>query len=453
MAMDGPFAGITLAELGRQLRDGGTDPVELADRALAAARSAQPVGNAFVCLDPDGALAAADLLRTELARGADRGPLHGIPVAIKDVVDTAGLATTMGSRHFAGHRPARDAEAVARLRAAGAIIVGKTTTHEFAYGPTGDRSANGPCANPHDPRMMAGGSSAGSAAAVGAGLVPLALGTDTGGSVRIPAALCGVVGLRPTYGRIPTAGVFPLSWSLDTVGPIAGTVSDVAVAWTALAGAAPDPAHRDVGPPPATLRLGVPTAEWFERVDDTVRAALEAIVERLAARGASVRAVPIPDVDELVHLYRTVQAGEAVAIHVDRMTNAPELFDPEVLERLRAAAKLPAWDYARSLRRLHELRGEATHRLAGVNALVLPTVAILAPPLGTRTADLGGGWTSARDALLAFTAPWSVLGLPAISVPVTGRGPGELPIGVQFVGVPGGDDELLAVAGAAEPAT
>jgi aspartyl-tRNA(Asn)/glutamyl-tRNA(Gln) amidotransferase subunit A len=256
---------------------------------------------------------------------------------------------------------------------------------------------------------------------VAAGLVPLALGTDTGGSVRIPAALCGVVGLRPSYGRVPTTGVFPLSWSLDTVGPIAATVADVTLAWAALAGAAPGPTPGHADRPPSTLRLGVPTDGWFDQVDGTVRAAVGATVERLVALGASVRAVEVPDAGELVHLYRTVQAGEAVAIHVDRMTNAPELFDPEVLERLRAAAQLPAWEYARSLRRLHQLRGEAPHRLAGLDALVLPTVAVLAPPLGARTGDLGGGWTSARDALLAFTAPWSVLGLPAISVPDAGR--------------------------------
>ncbi|OLB77700.1 MAG: hypothetical protein AUI14_15345 [Actinobacteria bacterium 13_2_20CM_2_71_6] len=437
----GPFTGITLAEIGRQLRSGACDPVDLAQRSLAAVEVAQPAYNAFVTVDSDGALAAAARARDELARGVDRGPLHGIPLAVKDVIDTAGLTTTMGSRHFATNVPARDAEAVARLRAAGAIVVGKTTTHQFAYGPTGDRAANGPGRNPYDPALMAGGSSAGSAAAVALGLVPLALGTDTGGSVRIPAALCGVVGLRPSPDRIPTSGVFPLSWSLDTVGPIAGNATDVCVAWSVLTGTAS-------GPVPSVLRVGVVTGTWFSRVDDRVGAAVDGFVERLAEQGASIRPVPVADAEELLHLYRTVQSAEAVSVHLERVAEAPELFDPEVLDRLRTAAEVPAWDYARSLRRLVALRHAAVHRLAGVDVLVLPTVPVLAPPVGVRDADIGGGWTSPRDALLAFTAPWSVLGLPAISIPV--GSPTGLPVGVQLVGLPGGDEELLAAARIAE---
>lgn len=443
----GPFAGVTLNELGDRLRSGETDPVELVAGALAAVPLTQPKLNAFAALDPDRAMTAAARLREELRRGFDRGPLHGIPVAVKDVVDTAGLATAMGSRHFAGHVPARDAEAVVRLRAAGAVVVGKTTTHEFAYGPTGDRAANGPCANPRDPRRMAGGSSAGSAAAVAAGLVPLALGTDTGGSVRIPAALCGVVGLRPSFGKIPTTGVFPLSWSLDTVGPIAGCVTDAALGLDAMTGTtAAGRRPAGIGPAPSALRLGIPTAGWFERLDDAVASAVAELLDRLRAAGARIRAVPVPDVAELLQLYRTVQSAEAVSVHVERMTQAPELFDPEVLDRLKAAADVPAWDYARSLRRLGELRSRAGDRLADVDVLLLPTVPVRAPLLGSRDADLGGGWRAPRDALLAFTTPFSVLGLPAISVPAGLLQTGELPVGTQLVGHPGGDDELLAAA-------
>ncbi len=434
----GPFTGRTIAAIGADLRAGVSDPVALLDETLAAIQAAQPAVNAFVTVDGDGARAAAELARAELARGVDRGPLHGVPVAVKDIVDTAGLVTTMGSRHFADHVPAADAPVVTRLRVAGAVIVGKTTTHEFAYGPTGDVAANGPCANPRDPRRMAGGSSAGSAAAVAAGLVPLAVGTDTGGSVRIPAALCGVAGLRPSCDAVPTTGVFPLSWTLDTVGPIAGCVADVALGWTVLSGrtvAGPPP-----GPPP---RIGVPVGPWFERVDPSVAEAVDAWVRRL---GGPVRAVPVPDAEELAGLYRTVQSAEAVAVHVDRLAERPDRYQPETLQRLRLAEQVPAWDYARALRRLHEVRARAVRRFAGVDLLVLPTVPILAPPLGTREGDLGGGWTSPREALLAFNTPWSVLGLPALSVPVAGLGPGELPIGAQLVGLPGGDEELLGMA-------
>jgi aspartyl-tRNA(Asn)/glutamyl-tRNA(Gln) amidotransferase subunit A len=445
----GPFTGVTLAEVAGRLRDGTADPAELVERVIAAIADSQSAINAFVSIDADGARKAAATARDELARGVDRGPLHGVPVAIKDIVDTAGLATTMGSRHFAGNVAPRDAEVVARLRAAGAIVVGKTTTHEFAYGPTGDRAANGPCANPHDPGRMAGGSSAGSAAAVAAGIVPLAVGTDTGGSVRIPAALCGVVGIRPSTGRVPLDGVFPLSWSLDAVGVLAADVAGTAAGWRVLSGehqVSPETAS----PEPAALRIGLVAGAWFERLDGTVRAGLDDLVERLSAGGSRIVPVQVPDGEELRELYGTVQSVEAVSIHHDRMADAPERFDAEVLQRLRAAEQVPARDYARALRRLAELRATAPDRLAGFDVLLLATVPVLAPPLGARDGDIGGGWASPRDALLAHTAPWSVLGLPSMSVPAAGLEPGRLPVGAQLIGHPGGDEALLVAARAVE---
>jgi aspartyl-tRNA(Asn)/glutamyl-tRNA(Gln) amidotransferase subunit A len=438
----GPFTGASLASIAVQLRAGGTDPVELARRSLAAIEASQPTINAFVTVDHDGALAAAERARDELARGTDRGPLHGVPVAVKDIVDTAGLVTTMGSRHFAGHVPDADAEVVTRLRAAGAVIVGKTTTHEFAYGPTGDRAANGPCANPHDPRRMAGGSSAGSAAAVAAGLVPLAIGTDTGGSVRIPAALCGVAGIRPSPLRVPDRGVFPLSWSLDSVGVLAGDVAATATGWAVLSGVR----STVDSPAPDALRVGL--ADGFDQLDPAVRSGLTRLVNQLARAGARLTHVTVPDVEELRWLYRTIQSAEAVSIHHDRMMTAAELFDPEVLQRLRTADQIPAREYARALRRFGEVRATAGRLLDGVDVLLLPTVPVLAPPLGARDADIGGGWTSPRDALLAYTSPFSTLGLPAMSIPVPA--PGALPVGVQLVGAPGGDESVFAVAGAVE---
>ncbi len=436
----GPFHGVTLSAIAVQLRDGGTEPVALVRQTLDAVAASQPVINAFVTVDEQGALRAAIRAADELSTGVDRGPLHGVPVAVKDIVDTAGLATSMGSRHFAGHVPARDAEVVSRLRAAGAVIVGKTTTHEFAYGPTGDRAANGPCANPHDPRRMAGGSSAGSAAAVAAGLVPLAIGTDTGGSVRIPAALCGVTGIRPSPGRVPDAGVFPLSWSLDSVGVIAADVAGTATGWAVLAGA--DPAVPEPDPTPAALRVGVPTG-GFDRVDEAVHRGVCDLIDSLVAHGASVTPVALPDVEELRQLYRTIQSVEAVAVHHDRITNAPELFDPEVLQRLRAAAQIPARDYARALRRLAEVRAGAVRLMHGLDLILLPTVPVLAPPLGARDTDIGGGWTSPRDALLAHTVPFSVLGLPSMSIPLWPSTSDGLPAGAQLVGAPGADEALL----------
>jgi Asp-tRNA(Asn)/Glu-tRNA(Gln) amidotransferase A subunit family amidase len=433
----GPFTNTSLTAVAGRIHRGEVDPVELAEQSLSAIAESQPVLNAFVTVDADGALAAAERARDERARGLDRGPLHGVPVAVKDIVDTAGIRTTMGSRHFATNVPAHDAVVVTRLREAGAVIVGKTTTHEFAFGPTGDRTANGPGRNPHDPARMAGGSSAGSAAAVAAGLVPLAVGSDTGGSVRIPAALCGVTGIRPTFGRIPTDGVFPLSWSLDSVGPIAADVGGTVTGWEVLAGISAAAGDGQLS------RIGLVGDAWFDRLADPVRTAFEGALARLSAHGIEVVPVSVPDGEELYELYRTVQAVEVVAIHHDRLTRAPELFDPEVRQRLEAAGSITAREYASGLRRLAEVRGSAAGRFGGVDLMALPTVPIVAPPVDARDADLGGGWRSPRDALLAHNAPFSSLGVPAMSLPIPGDG---LPIGLQLVGPPGRDEALLAMA-------
>jgi aspartyl-tRNA(Asn)/glutamyl-tRNA(Gln) amidotransferase subunit A len=433
-----------LADVTAKLRDGTTDPVELTRQALAAIDAYQPSINAFVTVDVDGALAAAEQARAERAHGVRRGPLHGVPVAVKDIVDTAGLTTTMGSRHFAGHVPTTDAEVVTRLRAAGAVIVGKTTTHEFAFGPTGDRAANGAGSNPHDPTRMAGGSSAGSAAAVAAGLIPLAVGTDTGGSVRIPAALCGVVGIRPSMGRVPTDGVFPLSWSLDTVGVLAGDVAATRTGWSILTGDSADRAAVSL----AGLRVGLVTGEWFERLAPNVADAFADFRRALEAAGVAMTPVAVPDAADLNQLYRTVQAVEALSIHQDRMARAPELFDPEVRQRLELAATVSAPDYAVARRRLDEVRATAAARLSDVDILVLPTTPVTAPEVNARDTDLGGGWTVPRDALLAHDALWGVLGLPAVSLPIPAAGP--LPVGAQLVGRPAQDEELLAAALAIE---
>jgi aspartyl-tRNA(Asn)/glutamyl-tRNA(Gln) amidotransferase subunit A len=274
----------------------------------------------------------------------------------------------------------------------------------------------------------------------------LAVGTDTGGSVRIPAALCGVVGVRPSLGVVPTDGVFPLSWSLDTVGVLANDVAGTAAGWRVLTGSRlPIPQA-----PPAVdaLRVGLVTGAWFDRLDDVVRARFDDLAQLLVRGAATVEPVTVPDADELRALYATVQLVEALAIHQDRMASAPELFDPEVLQRLQAAADVPAVSYAGGLRQLAELRATAGDRLTGFDVLLLPTVPVLAPPLGIRDADIGGGWTSPRDALLAHNTLWGVLGLPAISVPIPN--PDGLPVGAQLVGRPGADAELLAVAGTIE---
>lgn len=426
----GFFAAHTVAGLAADLRAGRRSPVDLVEHALSAAARLGPELNAFVTVDEAGARSAARHAAGELAAGRDSGPLHGIPVAVKDLVDTAGLRTTMGSRHFADHVPERDAECVRRLRAAGAIVVGKTVTHEFAYGPTGDRSASGPARNPYDPRAMSGGSSAGSAVAVAAGIVPLAVGTDTGGSVRIPAACCGIVGLRPTSGTVPADGVFPLSATLDTVGPLARTVDDCRLLWHVLSGERTETAT-------ASARIAWVPPETFHPAVDAVTRAVRALVP-------DAERVEVPFARELLRDYRVIQSSEAYAVHAERVATAPELFGAELLTRLEAAEQVRGWEYVRALEQRRRAIAAIPRLFEHHDLLALPTIPLTAPPVGARTGRIGDTEIDVRAALLSLTSAWGVLGLPALSVPA-GLVDG-LPVGLQLVAPPGGERRLLAAA-------
>ncbi|MEU8248853.1 amidase [Nonomuraea sp. NPDC048916] len=433
----GPFTGRTITGLARDLRGRRTTSAELVERALDAIAGLDPSLNAFVSVDADGARAAARRADGELAEGADRGPLHGVPVGVKDLIMVAGLPVTMGSRHFAGQVADADAECVTRLRRAGAVIVGKTTTHEFAYGPTGDRSANGSSRNPWDPARMSGGSSGGSAAAVAAGMVPLALGTDTGGSVRIPAALCGVAGFKPAYAAIPADGVFPLSETLDHVGVLAADGHDCLHAYRCLALA---DVPEDTGPARVAWLDPAGLFACDPRVVSATRAAAGPLEELRLPAGIA---------GELLETYTAIQSSETAAVHAGRLAEAPELFDPEVLERLRVATEMPGWRYVRAMGARSRLAEVVAGALFGRHdVLALPTVPLTAPLLDQRETELDGRPVAVRAALLALTSPWNVLGLPALTVPA-GTVDG-LPVGLQFVCRPG-REHLLFEAAARRP--
>ncbi|GAA0345822.1 amidase [Actinoallomurus spadix] len=439
----GHFAGRSLGDLAADLRRRRTTATDLARHALDAVARLDPLVNAFTTVSADEALAAARQADRELADGLDRGPLHGIPVAVKDVIMVAGRPVTMGSRHFAGHVPTTDADCVRRLKEAGAVLVGQTTTHEFAYGPTGDRSATGPSRNPRDPGRMSGGSSGGSAVAVAAGMVPLAIGTDTGGSVRIPAALCGTAGFKPAYGVLPTGGVFPLSKTYDHVGLLAASAEDCRIAYHALVtGGRPSAEHAS--------RVGWLDPRTLFPVDARVLRSARTVLESSTGPLDELR-VPQRVAEELREAYTAIQSGEAAAVHAERLAERPDLFDPEVLDRLRAAATVPAWRYVRGLKARPRLADAVDALFERHDVLALPTVPIVAPLIDRREVDLDGGRVGVRDALLALTSPWNVLGLPALTVPA-GTVDG-LPTGLQLICRIGEEHRLFETAARAVPRT
>lgn len=421
----------SLPELAAAIASGELSPVEHVRDACD--RLAADPYNVVVTLDAARAEAAAEVLTAELARGEYRGPLHGVAIGVKDLIDVAGLPTRCGSDVFADAAAATaDAAVVARLRAAGAVVVAKLHTHEFAYGPTGDVAATGPARNPHDPTRITGGSSSGSAAAVAAGYVPLALGTDTGASVRTPAALCGVVGVKPAYGALPVDGAFPLSETLDHIGFLTADVAGAALVRDVLAGP---------GSPTAVHRVGVLVDDYWQAVDPVLGAAVDVAVARWRADGVEVVEIRTPMIDELAATYPVIVGAEAWATHRHRYAQRPGDYQPATRERLAPNADLPAHSYVDALRTRARLCAALRAAVGDVDALVLPTTRLRATPIGAAEVD----GVPVRPALLALTLPFNLTGWPAVSVP--GAVPdGGLPAGVQLVGVRVDERGLLQLA-------
>src|SRR5579859_5398615 len=446
----------TISDLAQQVRRGEISPVEITRACLERIEKRNPELNAFITVMADSALAEAQAAEAEIARGQWRGPLHGIPVALKDLIDTAGVRTTAASALHKDRIPKEDAEVVRRLRQAGAVIVGKNNLHEFAYGGSSLISYFGDMHNPWDLGRITGGSSGGSAAAVVAGMACAAIGTDTAGSIREPAALCGCVGLKPTYGRVPSRGVIALSLSLDHVGPLASTVADVAIVLQAIAGY--DAADITTSEVPVadyvsaaqegakSLRVGVPRPYFFDDLDAEVASALEHALRGIESLVAQAREIELN-----VPLDRTLQVAESYAYHAENAAKNPELYQAETLRRIRAGEKVSAAEYIQRRRELEEARRGIRQIFAEVDVLVTPTIPMPAPAI----ADLRANAEALRPAelkLLRNTRPFNVWGLPAISLPCGFTQTG-LPIGLQIAGPPWREDLVLRLAHAYEQAT
>jgi aspartyl-tRNA(Asn)/glutamyl-tRNA(Gln) amidotransferase subunit A len=450
------LANLTLKQASELLRRKTASPVDLTQACLKHIETYNPVLNAFITVTKEQAMDTARAMEAEQRRGAWRGPLHGIPIALKDNIDTAGIRTTAASELFKDRVPSEDAEVVRRLKIAGAILLGKTNLHEFAYGGTSSVSYFGPVHNPWARDRVPGGSSGGSAAATAAALCFGSLGTDTGGSVRIPACYCGIVGFKPTYGRVSNRGVVPLSWSLDHVGPLCRTVEDAALMLGVIAGYDElDPSSAETPVPDyqcafkmpvSKLRFGIPQTPFFDGVDPEIAKAVGAAIEVLRKLASTVEEVTLPSLGiSLDEIYTRVRGVEAYTYHAQWIAESPEKYQAPTRQRMiENAAAVKTAAYAEARRQVQVLRRAIKETFASVDLLITPTLP--SPPV---VIAQGANPTAVS---IRNTSPFNVLGLPAISVPCGFTAAG-LPIGLQIVGAPFAESTVLALANAYERET
>ena len=437
----------TIEDLARALAARNVTAESITRECLTRIDRIDAVTNAFITVLPDRALAAARAADDDAAAGRLRGPLHGVPISLKDIIDVTGVPTTAASAVRRGHVATRDAVVVQRLEGAGAVIIGKTNLHEFALGPTNDESAFGPVHHPLNHALSSGGSSGGSAVSVATGMAWASIGTDTGGSIRIPAAACGVVGLKPSFGDVPTDGVVPLSTSFDHVGPLCRSVGDARLLFDVLT------AHSGPAGPPlraAGLRLGIPRDYFLDHVEPAVLVSFDRACDRLRDAGVTIDTVSIPAVRDTGPIYVCVALAEAAEYHARTIEAHPEAYTVPIRVRLQAGRHILAEDYLRAQRGRHRLTADVDAALAGHDALLLPTLPVTAQPIGAATVRLGDWEEPVRNTMLRLTQVFNVTGHPALTMPATPTAEG-LPVGLQLVGPRGDTRHLLHVAAAVEP--
>jgi aspartyl-tRNA(Asn)/glutamyl-tRNA(Gln) amidotransferase subunit A len=449
----------SMVELGRMIATKEVSPVEVVRAFLDRVTALDGTLKSFITVCADAALEAARAAEAPSPAGYQAGPLHGVPWAPKDLYNTKGVRTTGGSKILADFVPVEDATVVSRLRAAGAIVLGKLNMHEFAYGPEGLNAHYGDARNPWDGRAhrVAGGSSSGSGVAVAAALAPGALGSDTGGSIRIPAALCGIVGLKPTYGRVSRAGVLPLAWSMDHAGPMARTAADCALMLGAIAGYDPADPTTSVLPVPdypaaltgdvTGLRVGLLRAHFIDVATPEVRDAVLAAAKTLEGAGAVVDEVNLEHVAHVAAASFAIVATEALTYHAEWLRTRARDYQPDVRERLMMGAFVSGVQYVRGQQVRQLVRREVDAALERRDVLLAPATPIPASVLGEKETTLGDGPSDVRSALIRFTRPFNLSGHPACSVPC-GFTTNGLPLGLQIVGRPFDEATVLRVADA-----
>src|SRR5579859_2480031 len=446
---------LSLTQAAQFVRNKKISSVDLTQLCLKRIEQFNPKLNAFITVTAESALAQAREAETEIQRGRWRGSLHGIPIALKDLFDTAGVRTTAASGVFKDRIPTQDGEIVRRLKSAGAVLLGKLNMHEFAYGGSSVISYYGPVHNPWSLEHMAGGSSSGSAVAMAAGLCYGSVGSDTGGSVRQPSAYCGTVGLKPTYGRVSTRGVIPLSWLYDHVGPMTRTVADAAAMLHVLAGYDADDANSADQPVPdyaaalsqtGRLRVGVPRAYFYEGLHPDIESAMNAALAVIGNLTASVRDIEMPASNDT-----TILRAEAYAYHAENAKKSPELYQPETLKRIRAGEDVTTATYIQSRRQVEQYRHNIRKVFETVDLLVTPTTPVPPFTISELLADMDNLRTK-EILTLRNTRPFNILGLPSISVPC-GFTKSGLPIGLQISGAPWAEGNVLRLAHAYEQRT
>ena len=451
------LAWMSLEEVSGLVRQRKVSPVEITRACLARIERLNPRLNAFITVTAEQALAAARAAEADITKGNWRGPLHGIPSALKDLVDTAGVRTTAASAIFANRVPTEDAEITRRMRAAGAVLLGKTNMHEFAYGDSSAQSHYGPVRNPWDTGRVAGGSSGGSAAAVAAGMCYVAIGSDTGGSIRQPAAYTGIVGLKPTYGLVSTRGVIPLSWSLDHIGPMCRTAMDAALALQPIAGYdAADPNSLQVPPSDyaaaaraatRAVRLGIPRAPFYDELHPEIERAMNEALGVLRGLSSSVQDVQLPPYETLA-----IVGAEAYAYHAPYFTKTPELYQPMTRRRLDAGSRVTTTAYIEGRLELARLRRVVVDVFKTVDLLITPTTALLPATVEEAVNDPGTPPAGGVALSLRNTQPFDIYGLPCVSIPC-GFTQSGLPIGLSISGPPLGEGTVLRLARAYQETT